>query len=67
MTRARLSILGSLLLPVWTACQPPPPRVPVADPPLPQAANTCHVANAWCAYDSDCCSERCESEMGMCR
>jgi hypothetical protein len=52
-------------LTITAACEPRPPRVPVADPPI-TTANTCKVAGAWCAYNADCCSGACESESSFC-
>jgi hypothetical protein len=67
MTRRRLSALACVAIAVACACTPPPPRVPVADTKPPPLAETCHGFMDWCAYDSQCCSGNCESEMSSCR
>jgi hypothetical protein len=65
---ARLScslVLASMVV-IASACEQVPPRRPVCDAPIPPQANVCHVAGDWCAYDSTCCSNRCESESSVC-
>jgi hypothetical protein len=67
MTSRTRSAFGCIAIALACACNPPPPRVPVANAKPSPLAGTCHAVMEWCAYDSQCCSGRCESEMSICR
>jgi hypothetical protein len=66
MTRLPWRMLLVLGQAAGFACTAPPPRAPICDAPAPPQASVCHVAGDWCAYNSTCCSDHCESESSVC-